>query len=86
MAELSKLFPCCVGDTVYVFRWDMQNSQYVTLEEKCLGFNIRSNERYDILLKGEKFEYLRSSEKYGENWFTSPDEAKIKSELLNRKD
>lgn len=85
MAELSKLFPCYVGDTVYSFKWNIRTCEYVLLEEKCLGFNVRSNEGYNILLKGEKFEYLRSDEKYKENWFTLLDEAKTKLESLNQK-
>jgi len=85
MAELSKLFPCRVGDTIYSFGWNMQNCKYVLLEEKCLGFNVRSDEGYSILLKGEKFEYLRSDEKYRKNWFTFLDEAKTKLELLNQR-
>lgn len=85
MAELLKLFPCSVGDTIYSFKWDIRDSKYVLSEETCLGFNIRSNEGYDILLKGEKFEYLRSDGKYKENWFTLRDEAVAKLELLNQK-
>lgn len=83
--ELSVLFPCCIGDLVYSFIWDAPNSQYAIVEAKCIGFNIRSNEGYGILLRGEKFEYLRGSEQYKENWFTSLDDAKIKLELLNQK-
>ncbi|HEX3017611.1 MAG TPA: hypothetical protein VHP31_07155 [Caproicibacter sp.] len=84
MAELSEVFPCGVGDTVFSFEWDTKGSKYVIIEQKCIGFNVRANEGYDILLKGEKFEYFRKSVQYKVNWFTSLEEAKTKLESLNR--
>jgi hypothetical protein len=85
MAELSISLPCSVGDTIYSFNWDTRESKYVLIEEKCLGFNIRSNEGYDILVRGEKFEHLRSSKKFNQNWFITSDGANAKLELLNEK-
>lgn len=83
---LSIVFPCRVGDIVYSFEWDAPDSRYVIVEAKCMGFNVRTNESYDILLKGDKYEYLRSGAQYRENWFASPEEAGAKLKSLNREE
>ena len=81
--EMTVVFPCRVGDEAYSFEWNPKNAKYETVQSKCLGFNIRSAEGFDILLKSGQFEYLRNSAQYRENWFTDRDEALKRLEMLN---
>ena len=76
-------FPCRVGDTVYAFEWNPRNSKYGIMQEQCCGFNIRSGDGYEILLKKGALEYLRSSAQFGDNWFTIRGEAERRLEILN---
>ena len=84
--KLSVVFPCSVGDTVYSFEWIARKKAYEISEAKCLGFKIHTNDEYDIMLRGEKFEYLRSSLQYQGNWFVSLEEAQAKLGTLNREE
>ena len=81
--EMTVVFPCHIGDTVYSFEWNPQKATYGLVQEKCLGFNIRSEAGYDILLRGGQFEYLRNSSQYRDNWFVIPEEAERKLKVLN---
>lgn len=81
--EMTVVFPCRVGDTVYSFEWNPRGAKYGIVQSQCLGFNIRSEKGYEILLRGEQFEYLRSASQYHENWFIHEEEARRKLQLLN---
>lgn len=81
--EMTVVFPCRIGDTVYSFEWNPQKARYGLVQAKCLGFNVRAEAGYDILLKGAEFEYLRNSSQYRDNWFVTPEEAERKLETLN---
>ena len=81
--EMTVVFPCHIGDMVYSFEWNPQKARYGIVQTKCLGFNIRSETGYDILLKGSDFEYLRNSSQYRDNWFVIHEEAERKLETLN---
>ena len=81
--EMTVVFPCRVGDEAYSFEWNPKDARYAIVQSKCLGFNIRSAEGFDIVLKSGQFEYLRNSAQYRENWFTDRDEAQKRLEMLN---
>lgn len=81
--EMTVVFPCHVGDTVYSFEWNPQKARYGIVQAECLGFNVRSETGYEILLKGAGFEYLRSSSQYRDNWFVTAEEADEKLKRLN---